>query len=60
MRFFPERELIATFPPILASTIERSVVGITLHEIPRRIVAATKPAKSETAPPPITTKWAFL
>ena len=43
------------FPPIEASTIAASDVGIAYQEIPRSQVAAAKPARSVVAPPPIPT-----
>ncbi len=44
--------LIAVLPPIAASTIASSVVGIRTRRTPRNHVAATNPARSVTAPPP--------
>ncbi len=39
-------------PPIDASTMPSSVVGTWMRRMPRSQVAATKPARSVTAPPP--------
>src|SRR5215467_460637 len=44
--------LIAVLPPIAASTMARSVVGMKMTGMPRSQVAATNPARSVTAPPP--------
>ena len=43
------------FPPMAASTIPATVVGIASQSIPRNHEAAAKPAKSVIAPPPIAT-----
>lgn len=40
------------FPPTLASTMASSVVGTWIKGTPRMYVAATKPARSPTTPPP--------
>ena len=39
-------------PPIAASTIPSTVVGMVTNFTPRNQVAATKPARSVVAPPP--------
>ena len=41
-----------TFPPTLASTMARRVVGIWTKGMPRMKVAATYPVRSPTTPPP--------
>ncbi len=51
-RFLPAAMSIAVLPPIAASICARSVVGSCTKATPRRKVAATKPARSPTLPPP--------
>ena len=43
------------FPPTAASTMPSKVVGMEIKSIPLNQVAATKPAKSVVAPPPMAT-----
>ena len=43
---------MATLPPTEESTWESRVVGICTKSTPRRTVAAAKPARSPTTPPP--------
>ena len=43
------------FPPIAASTIPATVVGMAIQSMPRNQDAAAKPAKSVIVPPPIPT-----
>ena len=50
--FFSPLKLIPVFPPTAASTIESSVVGMLMKEMPRLKVAAAKPPRSVTMPPP--------
>ena len=54
-RFLPSAVLIPVFPPTAASTIASSVVGTWTTRTPRSHVAATKPARSVTVPPPTPT-----
>ena len=51
-RFFPSGRSMPTFPPIAASTWPTRVDGTAIQSIPRRYVAATKPARSVVEPPP--------
>ena len=51
-RFLPWSRSMATLPPTEESTWERRVVGICTKSTPRRMVAAAKPARSPTTPPP--------
>ena len=44
--------LTPTLPPIELSTMESSVVGMPTQSTPRIQVAAAKPARSPTTPPP--------
>ncbi len=48
------------FPPIEASTMAKSVVGILIKSIPLLKVEATNPPISVITPPPILTKTVFL
>ena len=50
--FFSPLKLIPVLPPTEASTIASKVVGILMYAIPRLKVAAAKPPKSVTIPPP--------
>ena len=52
-RFLPELRLIPVFPPTELSTMARRVVGTWWKEIPLRKLAAAKPARSPTTPPPM-------
>src|SRR6267143_2111502 len=52
MRFFAFGWSIAVLPPMEASTCASTVVGSGTKLAPRMYVAATKPARSPTAPPP--------
>ena len=54
-RFFPSGRSIAVLPPIAASTWPTSVVGTATQSIPRKYVAAAKPATSVVQPPPSAT-----
>ncbi len=54
-RFLPSAVLIPVFPPTAASTMASSVVGTCTTRTPRSQVAATKPARSVVAPPPMPT-----
>ena len=54
-RFFPSGRSIAVLPPIAASTWPTSVVGTATQSIPRKYVAAAKPATSVVHPPPSAT-----
>ena len=51
-RFLPWGWSIAVFPPIAESTMASSVVGTCTRRSPRMNVAATKPTRSPTTPPP--------
>ena len=51
----PEVVLIPVLPPTAASTIPSNEVGIEMKSIPLNHVAATKPARSVVAPPPMAT-----
>ena len=55
IKFFPCELFIPVLPPIAASTIPASEVGIAYQVIPRSQVAATKPARSVVEPPPMPT-----
>ena len=50
--------LTPTLPPIALSTCASSVVGTCTRRMPRRYVAAAKPARSPTTPPPKATTTA--
>jgi len=52
-------KLIPVFPPTAASTAPKSVVGMLMYLIPRLNVAAAKPPKSVTIPPPrlMSSEW---
>ena len=52
IRFLPCARSAPVLPPRLESTIANKEVGTTTQEIPRRKVAAAKPARSPTTPPP--------
>ena len=54
-RFLPSGMLTAVLPPIAASTMPSSVVGTSTTRTPRSQVAATNPARSQAAPPPMPT-----
>jgi hypothetical protein len=54
-RFLPASVLIPVFPPTAASTMPSSVVGTLTRRTPRIQLAATKPPRSVTAPPPYAT-----
>ena len=54
-RFLPSAVLTAVLPPMAASVMPSSVVGISTIRTPRSQVAATNPARSVTAPPPSAT-----
>ena len=49
------RALMPVLPPTLESTCASSVVGICTKCMPRRVIAAAKPARSPTTPPPSAT-----
>ena len=51
-RFLPWSKSTATLPPTEESTWASRVVGICTKSTPRRMVAAAKPARSPTTPPP--------
>ncbi len=51
-RFLPSAVLMPVLPPTAASTMPSTVVGTCTTATPRSQVAATKPARSVTAPPP--------
>ena len=51
-RFLPAFRSMAVLPPTEESTWASSVVGIWTKGTPRRMVAAAKPARSPTTPPP--------
>ena len=51
-RFLPCRVLIPVLPPTELSTCDSSVVGTCTNGRPRSVVAAAKPARSPTTPPP--------
>ena len=53
--FLARSWLMPTLPPIELSTIASSVVGTPTQSTPRIQVAAAKPARSPTTPPPIAT-----
>ena len=55
IRFLPAGWSIATLPPTLESTCASSVVGHCTNGTPRLKVAAAKPARSPTTPPPSAT-----
>ena len=55
MRFLPAGWSMATLPPTLESTCASSVVGHCTNGTPRLKVAAAKPARSPTTPPPSAT-----
>ena len=54
-RFLPSGRSTAVLPPIELSSWATSVVGTWMSGIPRRYVAARKPAASPSAPPPTAT-----
>ena len=54
-RFLPSEVLMPVLPPTAASTMASSVVGTWTTLTPRSHVAATKPARSVTVPPPTPT-----
>jgi hypothetical protein len=54
-RFLPAAVLMPVFPPTAASTMPSTLVGTWTIRMPRVQVAATKPARSVTAPPPTPT-----
>ena len=54
-RFLPSAVLMPALPPTAASTIASRVVGTCTTATPRSQVAATKPARSVTVPPPTAT-----
>ena len=51
-RFLPAGRSMATLPPTEESTWASRVVGTCTKSTPRRMVAAAKPARSPTTPPP--------
>src|SRR5512146_372580 len=51
---------IAVLPPTAASTMPSSVVGTCTTATPRSQLAAAKPARSVTAPPPTLTTQSVL
>ena len=51
-RFFPAGILMPVLPPIAASAMASTVVGIWMTSTPRIHVAAKNPARSVVAPPP--------
>ena len=51
-RFLPSAVFTPVLPPTAASTMPSTVVGTCTTATPRSHVAATKPARSVTAPPP--------
>mmetsp|Transcript_30483 Transcript_30483/g.98479 ORF Transcript_30483/g.98479 Transcript_30483/m.98479 type:complete len:224 (+) Transcript_30483:3907-4578(+) len=55
MRFFPAGTLTAVFPPTDESSIAIMDVGTCTTGTPRMNVAATKPVRSPTTPPPSAT-----
>ena len=55
IRFLPSAWLTPTLPPIELSTCASSVVGTCTSVMPRRKVAAAKPAVSPMTPPPTAT-----
>ena len=55
IKFFPCALFTPVLPPIAASTIPASEVGIAYQLMPRNQVAATKPERSVVDPPPIPT-----
>ncbi len=55
-RFLPSGMSTAVLPPTAASTMPSSVVGTSTTGTPRSQVAATNPARSVAAPPPIPTR----
>ncbi len=60
IKFFPVGKSIPVLEPTDESTIDKTVVGIWMKSIPRIKVAATKPAKSPTTPPPKAITVSFL
>ena len=58
--FFKPSKSIPSFPPILASTWERRVVGILMNLMPRLYVLAQNPPISPITPPPRFIRILFL
>ena len=52
IRFFPNLEFIAVFPPTELSTWDKRVVGIWINFTPLNSTEDKKPVKSPTTPPP--------
>mmetsp|Transcript_56720 Transcript_56720/g.130414 ORF Transcript_56720/g.130414 Transcript_56720/m.130414 type:complete len:246 (-) Transcript_56720:258-995(-) len=52
MRFLPAGASMPVLPPMLESTIARTVVGTCTNGTPRMYVAAVNPERSPTTPPP--------
>ena len=53
--FFRPLKFTPVFPPTAASTALSSVVGMLMKRMPRLNVAAAKPPRSVTTPPPMLT-----